>query len=247
MLIDVRCAEAGGVDPNDGLVYLHECKSKCKPRNVVSARSTPVLEGQLSSIIRVAGIDPSLANWGMAKMRLDAETLDLELEDVTTICTEPRKGKTVRQNSDDLRRAGELYSGFQAWMRDCTLAFVEVPSGSQHQRSALGFGVAIGVLASSTVQLIEVMPVETKLASVGSKTADKPEIIAWAAATYPNIRWNTYHKDVTSKGKMTRRAGDLHADNEHAADACAVVHAGIQTSQFKQLLALWKSSARHLS
>ena len=201
----------------------------------------------MSFIIRVAGIDPSLANWGMAKMRIDAETLAMELEDVTTICTEPRKGKTVRQNSDDLRRAGELYAGFQAWMKDCTLGFVEVPSGSQHSRSALAFGVAIGVLASSPVQLIEVMPVETKLASVGTKTAEKPEIIAWAASRYPNIPWPRYHKDVISKGKLTRRAGDLHADNEHAADACAVVHAGIQTPQFKQLLALLKASARNLS
>ena len=201
----------------------------------------------MSFIIRVAGIDPSLANWGMAKMRIDAETLAMELEDVTTICTEPRKGKTVRQNSDDLRRAGELYAGFQAWMKDCMLGFVEVPSGSQHSRSALAFGVAIGVLASSPVQLIEVMPVETKLASVGTKTAEKPEIIAWAASRYPNILWPRYHKDVISKGKLTRRAGDLHADNEHAADACAVVHAGIQTPQFKQLLALLKASARNLS
>lgn len=197
----------------------------------------------MSSIIRVAGIDPSLANWGMAKMRIDVETLATELEDVTTICTEPRKGKTVRQNSDDLRRAVELHSGFQAWVRDCTLGFVEVPSGSQHQRSSLGFGVAIGVLASSPVQLIEVMPVETKLASVGTKTAEKAEIIAWAAARYPNATWLRYQKDVKSKGKLTRNAGDLHADNEHAADACAVVHAGIQTPQFKQLLALLKASS----
>jgi len=201
----------------------------------------------LSSIIRVAGIDPSLSNFGMAKMLLNAETLALELVEIATICTEPRKGKTVRQNSDDLRRAHELYSGFQAWMKDCTIGFTEVPSGSQHSRSALGFGLAIGVLASSPVQLIEVMPVETKLASVGSKTAEKPEIIAWAAANYPHAPWQTYQKDVTVKGKLKRRAGDLHDNNEHAADACAVIHAGIQTPQFKQLLALLKSSARHLS
>ncbi|SDK45201.1 hypothetical protein [Bradyrhizobium ottawaense] len=201
----------------------------------------------MSSIIRVAGIDPSLANWGMAKMLLDTDTLALELVEIHTIVTEPRKGKTVRQNSDDLRRARELHDGFQAWMTDCTLGFVEVPSGSQHQRSSLGFGVAIGVLASSPVNLIEVMPVETKLASVGTKTAEKPEIISWAAGLYPSIPWQKYHKDVVSKGKRTRQAGDLHADNEHAADACAVVHAGIRTPEFKQLLALLKGASRNLS
>jgi Holliday junction resolvasome RuvABC endonuclease subunit len=196
----------------------------------------------LGSIIRIAGIDPSLANFGLAKMLLDCDSLSLTLIGTKTITTEKPTGKSVRQNSDDLRRAGELHAGFQDWMRDCNLGFVEVPSGSQHSRSALGFGIAIGILASSPVQLIEVMPVETKLASVGTKTAEKREIIAWAAARYPNIPWTTYHKDVISKGKLMRKAGDLHAENEHAADACAVVHAGIQTPQFRQLLALLKAS-----
>lgn len=201
----------------------------------------------MGNIIRVAGIDPSLSNWGMAKMLLDTDSLTMQLEAIQTVSTEPRKGKTVRQNSDDLRRASELYSGFQDWMKDCVMGFVEVPSGSQHSRSALGFGIAIGVLASSPVRLIEVMPVETKLASVGSKTAEKAEIIAWAAANYPHIPWQTYHKDVTSKGKVTRNAGDFHKDNEHAADACAVIHAGIRTTQFRQLLDLWKSSIKFSS
>jgi Holliday junction resolvasome RuvABC endonuclease subunit len=202
----------------------------------------------LSSIIRVAGIDPSLANWGMAKMLLNTDTLALELEAIHTITTEPRgKNKIVRQNSHDLQRAGELYEGFQAWMKDCVIGFSEVPSGSQRARAALGFGVAIGVLASAPVQMIEVMPAETKLASVGNKKAEKPEIIEWAARLYPNVTWERYHKDVMRKGKLTRKAGELHADNEHAADACAVIHAGIQTPQFKQLLALWKASKRNLS
>lgn len=180
----------------------------------------------------------------MSKMLLDCDTMTLQLEDITTVRTEPRKGKTVRQNSDDLRSAQELVAGFHAWMKDCVIGFCEVPSGSQHSRSCMGFGIAIGVLASSPVQLIEVMPVETKLASVGSKTADKPEIIEWAAATYPNVPWERYHKPVMVRGMQRRAAGDLHADNEHAADACAVVHAGIQTPQFRQLLALLKASNR---
>ena len=182
-------------------------------------------------------------------MLLDRDTLELKLERIRTIETEPQRGskKVVRQNSDDLRRAKLLHEAFQEELKDCVIGFTEVPSGSQHSRSALGFGISIGILASSPIELIEVMPVETKLASVGTKTAEKPEIIAWAASRYPNIPWPRYHKDVISKGKLTRRAGDLHADNEHAADACAVVHAGIQTPQFKQLLALLKASARNLS
>ena len=134
----------------------------------------------------------------------------------------------MRQNSDDFRRAKELYDGLQEELKGCSVAFAEIPSGAQHARSAWGLGIAIGVLSSAPA-VVEVMPVETKMASVGSKTADKPEVIAWAAAKYPDIAWQTYEKEVSKKGKLLRRAGDLHDDNEHAADACAVVHAGIRT------------------
>jgi hypothetical protein len=199
----------------------------------------------LSSIIRVAGIDPSLCNFGIARMLLDRDTLDLSLESILTIQTEPQRGskKVVRQNSDDFRRAKELHEAFQEALKDCVIGFTEVPSGSQRARAALGFGISIGILASSPIELIEVMPVETKMASVGTKTAEKPEIISWAAKLYPDAGWVRYEKDTKNKtGKIVNRAGDLHGDNEHAADACAVVHAGIRTPEFKHLLALWKAT-----
>nr|WP_235939701.1 hypothetical protein [Bradyrhizobium hipponense] len=195
----------------------------------------------------MAGIDPSMSNFGICRMLLDCDTLELRLERFRTICTVPQRGskKVVRQNSDDLRRAQELHQGFQEELKDCILGFTEVPSGSQHSRSALGFGMSIGILASSPIPLIEVMPSETKLASVGVQTAEKPEIIAWAAALYPDADWIRYQKDVT-RGQKRRKAGDLHDDNEHVADSIAVTHAGIRTSQFKQTLALLRATHKNL-
>jgi Holliday junction resolvasome RuvABC endonuclease subunit len=196
--------------------------------------------------ILVAGLDPAFAHFGIARMRLDLDALGLSFDRVRTIVTEKMAGKrkVVRQNSDDLRRARELHEALHEELAGCTVAFGEIPSGAQHARSALGFGVAIGVLASCKIPLIEVMPVETKLASVGTKTAEKPEIIAWAADMYPEAGWQRYEKDTRNKkGALVKKAGDLHGDNEHAADACAVIHAGIKTPEFKQLLALWKATA----
>jgi hypothetical protein len=199
--------------------------------------------------ILVAGLDPAFAHFGIARMRLDLDALGLSLERVRTVVTEKMAGKrkVVRQNSDDLRRARELHEALHEELEGCTVAFGEIPSGAQHARSALGFGIAIGVLASCKIPLIEVMPVETKLASVGTKTAEKPEIISWAADIYPEAGWDRYEKDTKNKkGVIVNRAGDLHVDNEHAADACAVIHAGIRTPEFKHLLALWKAtSANH--
>jgi hypothetical protein len=196
--------------------------------------------------ILVAGLDPAFAHFGISRMRLDLESLGLSLERIRTVVTEKKAGKrkVVRQNSDDLRRARELHDALHEELEGCTVAFGEIPSGAQHARSALGFGVALGVLASCKIPIIEVMPVETKLASVGTKTAEKPEIIAWAADRYPEAGWLRYEKDTRNKtGKVVNRAGGLHVDNEHAADSCAVIHAGIKTPEFKQLLALWKATA----
>lgn len=186
--------------------------------------------------IRVAGIDPAFANMGMARMTLDLETLGLELEEVRLVQTEKLAGKlkTVRQNSDDLRRAIELQAGFQSGIEGCSVCFAEIPSGSQHSRSALGFGIAIGVLSASPIPIIEVMPLETKTASVGKKTAAKREIITWASDLYPDASgW------LRERGKADGRLID---DNEHLADAVAIVHAGIRTPEFKRLIAVWKAT-----
>jgi hypothetical protein len=206
----------------------------------------PVLQTQeiLMRRIRVAGADAAMANFGIARAWLDLDTLKIDVTEIRTIATRPAPGgkkKVVRQNSDDLRRARMLQTGFHASINDCTIMFSEIPSGSQHSRSAFGFGMAIGVLASSPIPLIEVMPAETKLVT-GNPRADKPEMIAWAAKLYPELPWLLYEKAIIKSGKTLRNKGDLHDDNEHVADAIAVIHAGIATPEFAGLLSLWKAN-----
>jgi Holliday junction resolvasome RuvABC endonuclease subunit len=193
--------------------------------------------------ILVAGLDPALANFGIARMRLDLDTLDISLDRFRTVVTEKLAGKkkVIRQNSDDLRRARELHQALHEELAGCTAVFAEIPSGAQHARSALGFGIAIGVLASCKIPMFEVMPLETKMGSVGSKSAGKPDIIAWAANRYPEAPWQRYEADT--RGKAPHKKGDLHDDNEHVADAIAIVHAGICLPDFKNLLAFWRATA----
>jgi Holliday junction resolvasome RuvABC endonuclease subunit len=197
--------------------------------------------------ILVAGLDPALANFGIARMWLDLETLDLRLDRFRTVVTEKLAGKKkqIRQNSDDLRRARELHGVMHEELTDCRFCFAEIPSGAQHARSALGFGVAIGVLSSCRIPMFEVMPMETKLGSVGDKKADKPDIIRWAAKRYPEAPWERY--DADTRGKTPRLKGDLHVDNEHVADAIAIVHAGIRLPEFKQSLAFLKLGVAQVS
>jgi len=177
----------------------------------------------------VASMDPSLANFGVAELHLDTETLKLSVRSLTLIETEKRTGKTVRQNSDDLRRCKEIVQRYHFLINKCTVAFAEIPTGAQSARAMYAFGASVGMLASCPIPLIQVQPFETKLATVGTKTASKEEMIEWAVEHYPDAPW-------------IRRAGKMTLKNEHLADAVAVAHAGIKTDQFQQLLAMWRGA-----
>jgi len=183
--------------------------------------------------VLVAGVDPALKNMGVALMELDTADLTLGLRDLVLFETEKQTGKTVRQNSDDLRRAKELVRGLHHAVTDCAVVFAEIPTGAQSARAALSFGVAIGVLASCPAPIIQVQPWETKLATVGTKTASKQEMIEWAGEKYPDGPW--LKRKLHGKQVLVDK-------NEHLADACAVVHAGIKTDEFQRLISFWRAA-----
>lgn len=180
----------------------------------------------------VVGIDPSLRNFGMVRMSIDLNSCLTKLDEFLLVETEKEVNKTVRRNSDDLLRCQKIIKAYHAFIRDngIKLAFSEVPTGAQSARAMFANGVITGLLASCPIPLIQVQPSETKMATVGTKTASKEEMIEWAGETYPNAPW-LRHK---SKGVMV-----LTSKNEHLADAAAVVHAGMKTDQFQQLRAIF--------
>ena len=184
--------------------------------------------------IKVAGIDPSLAHFGMCKMTLYINDSSLYLEDLYLIDTEKRANKSVRQNSDDLRRCQEIIKVYHDYVKGCAIVFSEIPTGAQSARAMFANGAVSGLLASCPVPLIQVQPFETKLATVGTKTASKEEMIEWAGETYPDGEWLRRK----SKGVFV-----LTKNNEHLADAVAVVHAGLKTDEFQRLAAMWKAQA----
>lgn len=188
----------------------------------------------MTTKIRVAGIDPSLKNLGVAHMLYDLATGGLEVVSLSLIQTEKTKHKQVRQNSDDLRRAQELVQEFHRLTQNQTFVFAEIPSGGQSATAMKAFGISIGILASCPVPLIQVQPFETKLAAVGTKTASKQEMIEWATELYPKANW------LRLRDKPD---GKILNDNEHLADAIAVVHAGIRTDEFKRMVAFMTRAA----
>jgi Holliday junction resolvasome RuvABC endonuclease subunit len=182
--------------------------------------------------LRVLCIDPSLRNWGFAKIIIDSDKTDIEIDSLKLVKTESDKknAKVVRKNSDDLERAKLIYGALHREIVEYVpdFVFVEVPVGSQSARAMASYGICIGVLASIGVPLIQVTPTEVKLAGHGTKTASKEEMIAWAVKKHPNANW-------------LKHGGKLVAANEHLADAVAVGYAGMNSTQFLQALAAAQS------
>lgn len=194
----------------------------------------------MSKLLKIVGMDPSLSNFGIASVTLDIDTLKFTVDDLKLICTENEKDKklkkVVRKNSEDLERAKLLHAGLIDSLEGHWLAIAEVPVGSQSSRAMASYGICIGILAACTVPLIQVTPSEVKVAGYGNKTATKGEMIEWATTKYPDAPWLRYK----TNGKNFKK-GDFHGDNEHLADAVGAIEAGIRTSEFQQLIAMFKA------
>lgn len=182
-------------------------------------------------LVTVIGVDPSLANWSMCRAQVSLSTLEVvNIERLLLVPTAKATAKSVRASSDDLRRACELHDAFQRFCRGAAVVVAEIPSGTQSARGAMSNGICLGFLAACPIPVIQVSPLETKLASVGSKNATKPQIIDWASTLYPDAEW-------------LRSRGRLIAANEHLADAVGIVHAGVRTPELRQAISMLRSLA----
>jgi len=186
------------------------------------------------AVLIVAGLDPSLSNWGQAKGVLDLDTGTFRLNELDLQETSPdnKNRKSVRKNSDDLNRAKLLYTTMSRFLIDVDMVFVEIPVGSQSARSMASYGICIGVLASIGKPVIQVTPAEVKLVATGNKNASKAAMIDWAVKKYPDANWFT---------KVRNGVTTHTAKNEHLADATACIHAGVKTDEFSQARAILNS------
>lgn len=175
----------------------------------------------------IIGLDPSMSNFGAAVGFFCLDTNTVEIADFILVSTKKENKKTVRVNSDDLRRAGEIVRGMKEAIGKAAVVFAELPVGSQSSRGQTNYGICLGILAAVEKPLIQITPNEIKQLVGGKKTTSKDEVIAWATALYPDAPWLT--RKV--KGEIT-----LTSKNEHLADAVAAIHVGVQSDSFMQLV-----------
>jgi Holliday junction resolvasome RuvABC endonuclease subunit len=184
--------------------------------------------------IKIVGVDPAIRNFGYAQGTFDTSNSLLSMQSIALVTTEKNPHKTIRRNSDDLSRAQHHQKALIKYCAGMNIAIAELPTGTQSARGAMSNGIALGVMASCPIALIQVMPDEVKMAAVGHKQASKEEMIEWAMEKYPFLPWLT----IKRKGLDTPVAA-----NEHLADAIAVIHAGILTQQFEQAQSFWRQAA----
>ncbi len=198
--------------------------------------------------IKVVGIDPALSNLGIAIGEIDldyptalhitdlklAQTADGKIEKFmrTTNGKVKKKrvmpkGKTV--GSDDVRRARILSMALREAVKDADLVFAEVPIGSQSARAMVSYGISVGLIGSVAKPLIQVSPSDVKLAGCNEATATKQEMIEAAISLFPDAPW------IRSKQKRNG-AYPITGENEHLADACFIIKAGMQTETFAEAI-----------
>jgi Holliday junction resolvasome RuvABC endonuclease subunit len=159
-------------------------------------------------MIKFLAVDSSLTNTGIAWGEIDGDKINVKGISLNT--TEKSKHKQVRASSDTIARCKQSYNFLQKMTEYVKpqVVFAETPTGSQGANSMKSYGATCQLIATLKPEAIEVTPNEVKMASVGSKTASKKDMIAWAAKACPNLSGWDKNKNGTFKNK-----------NEHMADA----------------------------
>jgi Holliday junction resolvasome RuvABC endonuclease subunit len=153
--------------------------------------------------MKVAGLDPSLNNFGIAIGQIKRGKVYVYSIEVIQPKANPKLSKGV----DDIRRASIIVDRLRELKVDYFAA--EIPGGSQSSRSARLSGVCLGILAGLP-NIVGVTPDQVK--KVVRKNASKNEIISWAKSRYPDVQWSGQNKD------------------EHMADAIAVIYSAFNCS-----------------
>ena len=189
------------------------------------------------STLVLAGLDPSLSNFGFAFATYEPGGAGPEFEHLELVRPPTvKRPRTVRQNSNDLYRATLLAEASFALLEkhSVDVLFVEVPHGSQSARAMASYGICVGLLGAMQARgfpLIQLTALEVKLALTNDPQASKEKMVTEAVRRYPSLPW-PMHRGAVSLSRA-----------EHLADGAAAVLAGLASPDFLRLERLYRKSA----
>jgi len=188
-------------------------------------------------MIKFGAIDASMRNCGLVFGTYDVGQATYKIGEGHLIQTFRDNTKGVRASAKDYDACRLMYTKLQAYLKTYApqIMFAEMPTGSQSANGMKSYGMSLALLGTIGCPVIQVSPQEVKVAAVDSKTASKDTMIRWAMQKYPDIQWLMRKL----KGEMT-----FLNKNEHIADACGAVEAGMRTDQWRQLIAVMQPPAQ---
>lgn len=159
--------------------------------------------------INILSFDPSMSNWGIAKMTLSDGLLEVDYVDV--IHTKSDESSKESKAKQDLNRCITLIEGIDSHLKGIDCIVIELPIGSQSFSAAKSYGISIALsayAASKGIDMFYVSPFAVKKV-VGNNNSSKHSIVDWVNAKHPN--------------KLSKQ---LYKSN-HEADACVAVYAAL--------------------
>jgi len=186
----------------------------------------------------IVGMDPSISNWGMVKVKIlenkEIKILNANVTHTTNLKRKFPKNKT--KISDKLRAevkaANEIYKNVEMlnrgrhlirealfFIEQSDFIFIELPVAGQSAVSCVNYGVCIGLFAAIAETGIPFEVIRNneikKMAGYEEKkirTVEKEEVIDF----------------VTKKGYTNLFTGFKNAEHEHLADALMAVLVGVE-------------------
>lgn len=184
------------------------------------------------TVVNVLGLDGSLQNFGIAVARVDTDTNRILYVDRLILSkTLKSTDKKMKRADDDFARFAKHYSMVRTLATEFSVdcLYGEIPSGAQDARAAFAFGGVTALLSALSYdhKLITVTPAQVKLATTGMKHADKEDVIKAIHSCFPDAPWI---KSKKPNALNIQDAGGFYLTNanEHLADACGTILAGLK-------------------
>lgn len=140
--------------------------------------------------IKVVGIDPGLANCGLAILRLGATEEDDKVSNLQTITTSPNYSHKLT-SYDYAERVGHISLALEPYVRKCDLVCSESMSYPRNSvaatKIALTFGAIVTLCKLYKKPLVFVLPQQLKSRIVGKRDASKEEVEIALLDRFPDI------------------------------------------------------------
>ena len=192
--------------------------------------------------IKAVAIDPGFTNTGVFYFDIygDKDGYEIIPLSIRHLVNKPPTAPNQSNSGLYVNKAENLFREYQDVIRcqgngDVDLVFVELPHGgaqsSQAMKALCAVNAVIGALHETEFcQWVYLTPNEVKQV-VSIKNPDKKDIMRFAIGKYPELQWITTKRE-NNLGLVSPDGMYYTNKNEHAADAVAVAHSGLETVSF---------------